>query len=141
MNAAHIVLIEDNPADVYLVELALKENGIIYDLKKFETGEEAVRVLCAPDEVGPNEFIPDVILLDLNTPGSDGFSALVKLKQCLRLARVPIAVFTSSHAITDKNRTILLGSRFIQKPSQLKDFLETVAQNINEMLEEGRALR
>ena len=37
MNPARIVLIEDNPADVLLIELALKENGISHDLMRFET--------------------------------------------------------------------------------------------------------
>jgi CheY-like chemotaxis protein len=85
--------------------------------------------------------VPDAILLDLNTPQSDGFEVLAKLKQCPRLARVPIAVITSSNAISDKHRTGLHGSRYIQKPTQLKEFLASVGQNVKEMLEEGRASR
>ena len=38
MNPARIVLIEDNPADVFLIELALKENGIAYELTRFASG-------------------------------------------------------------------------------------------------------
>jgi|SRR5579863_3176141 len=138
MKAPGIVLIEDNPADVYLVELALEENGVTCDLRKFRSGEEGLRVLCPPDGAQENEFVPDAILLDLNTPRSDGFSVLVKLKQCPRLAGVPIAVLTSSHAMSDKQRVGLQGSRFIQKPSQLDEFLATVGEAVKEMLEEGR---
>jgi CheY-like chemotaxis protein len=45
MKPAQIILIEDNPADVHLVELALKESGISYSLTRFESGIEAVRAL------------------------------------------------------------------------------------------------
>ena len=46
MKPAQIVLIEDNPADVYLVELALKEKGITHEMTRFNSGEEALRALC-----------------------------------------------------------------------------------------------
>ena len=74
MNPAEIVLIEDNAADVFLIELALKENGIVHRLTRFTSGEEAVQILCNPDDTDP--LVPDAILLDLNTPRSDGFQVL-----------------------------------------------------------------
>ena len=40
MKPAQIVLIEDNPADVYLVELALKEKGITHEMTRLNSGEE-----------------------------------------------------------------------------------------------------
>ncbi len=135
MKAVQIVLIEDNTADVFLVELALKESGITYELTKFKSGEEALRDLCPPEGTGTNAFVPDAILLDLNTPKSDGFQVLIKLKQSPRLARVPMAIITSSQAASDKHRTSLQGTRYIQKPAQLQEFLTTVGQAVKEMLE------
>src|SRR5712691_12087027 len=139
MKAAQIVLIEDNPADVFLVELALKESGVTYEMTKFESGEEALKALCPLEETETSAFVPDAILLDLNTPKSDGFEVLITLKQVPRFARVPIAIITSSQAPSDKHRTSLQGTRYIQKPAQLKEFLTTVGQAIKEMIEEGRA--
>ncbi len=135
MKAARIVLIEDNPADVFLVELALKESGVTYEMTKFKSGQEALRALCPPEGTETSAFVPDAILLDLNTPKSDGFSVLVKLKQSPHLAHVPMAVITSSQAPSDKHRTSLLGTRFIQKPAQLEEFLTTVGHSVREMLE------
>ncbi len=132
MNPAHIVLIEDNPGDVLLVEMALKENDIPCRITQFENGLEALRVLCG--SATPDALIPDAILLDLNTPRSDGFQVLVKLTQSARLAQVPIAILTSSQARSDKHRAALHGVRYIQKPSQLLDFLATVGTAIKEML-------
>src|SRR6266852_3393158 len=139
MKAAQIVLIEDNPADVFLVELALKESGVLHEMTKFKSGEEALRALCPPEGTETSAFVPDAILLDLNTPKSDGFEVLIKLKLSPRLARVPMAVITSSQATSDKHRTGLQGTRYIQKPAQLEEVLTTVGQAIKEMLEEGRA--
>ena len=133
MSAARIVLIEDNPADILLVELALKENGIPYEMTKFANGREAVRVLCAPEGWAEDPFIPDVILLDLNTPKSDGFQVLIQLKQSPRLAQVPIAIISSA-ANSDRHRSALQGVRYIQKPSNVETFFATVGQAVKEML-------
>jgi hypothetical protein len=48
MKAARIVLIEDNPADVLLVELALKENGVAHEMTKFKSGREGVGYSVRP---------------------------------------------------------------------------------------------
>jgi two-component system, chemotaxis family, response regulator Rcp1 len=139
MKAAQIVLIEDNPADVYLVELALKESGVIYEMTKFKRGEEALQALCPPEGTADTSaFMPDAILLDLNTPKSDGFQVLIKMKLSPRLAHVPMAIITSSQATSDKHRTVLQGARYIQKPAQLEEFLNTVGHAVKEMLE-GRS--
>lgn len=132
MKPAHIVLIEDNPADVLLVQMALKEHGIAYSLTQFENGVEAIQVLCAPEQ--QTAAPPDAILLDLNTPRTDGFEALHTLKECPRLTRVPMAILTSSRARSDKHRVEADGARYIEKPSQLKDFLSSVGRAVKEML-------
>ena len=134
MNPAQIVLIEDNPADVLLVEMALKENGISCQLTRFANGEEALRILCAT--TAASTLHPDAILLDLNTPRCDGFQVLIKLKQHPRFANVPIAIITSSKATSDKHRSYLQGTRYIEKPLQLEDFLATIGQAVKEMLHE-----
>jgi CheY-like chemotaxis protein len=136
---AQIVLIEDNPADVLLVELALKEAGIACELTKFQSGEDALLVLCPPIGTEANAFVPDVILLDLNTPRSDGFQVLITLRRAPRLAGVPMAVLSSSQAPSDKHRIALQGTRYLQKPSQLTDFLTTIGHAVQEMLAERTA--
>jgi CheY-like chemotaxis protein len=133
MNPVHIVLIEDNPSDVMLVELALKESHVPYELTRFKSGGEAIRALCDTEHAA--EFVvPDAILLDLNTPRSDGFQVLIQLKQTPRLADVPIAILTSSQATADKHRSTTLGATYIEKPTQLEQFLTTVGDAVKAML-------
>jgi two-component system cell cycle response regulator DivK len=133
MKAAQIVLIEDNPADVLLVRKALEENGIAHSLTRFECGEDAIRVLCSKekDEV----FVPDAILLDLNTPDTDGFEALRRFQEYPPLSDVPIAILTSSGDRSDRHRAAMQGVRYIEKPSQLTEFLACVGHAVREMLE------
>lgn len=134
MSPVQIVLIEDNPGDVFLFEMALKENGISCELTRFDNGADALLVLCAPEKA--NAFVPDAILLDLNTPRSDGFQVLIKLKQFPRLSHVPLAILTSSQASSDRHRVGLQNVRFIQKPAHLEEFLATVGGAVKEMLHE-----
>jgi CheY-like chemotaxis protein len=131
-----IVLIEDNPADKYLVELALQENHVPYEMTWFNNGEGAIKVLCPRNSNNPPTFVPDAILLDLNTPKSDGFEVLALLRSCL--PHIPVAVITSSHATSDRDRVASFkGVRYILKPSQLHEFLSTVGGAIIEMLDES----
>ena len=129
MNPAQIVLVEDNPGDVFLIDMALTEISIPFKLTQFNNGLDALKALSED-----NRFIPDAILLDLNTPKSDGFEVLIQLRNSPRFSKVPIAILTSSQARSDKYRADLQKVRFIQKPSRLADFLSTVGQAVKEML-------
>ncbi|MBV9772289.1 MAG: response regulator [Bryobacterales bacterium] len=132
MKPAQIVLVEDNPADVLLIRKALEESGIEHALTRFESGEDAIRVLCA--ETNGDSLVPDAILLDLNTPRTDGFAALHRFKEFPRLSGVPIAILTSSRDRKDKQRAAIQGARYIEKPSELNEFLTSIGHAVKEML-------
>lgn len=141
MSQSQVVLIEDNPADVFLVELALKENNVSCHLTTFENGQDALKALCPQGGEAADSFVPDLILLDLNTPKSDGFDVLVRLRSTAHLVNVQIAILTSSQAASDRNRSGLLGAtRYIQKPSQLDSFLSTIGRAVSEMLADRNRL-
>jgi CheY-like chemotaxis protein len=92
-----IVLIEDNPSDVFLMSLALEENGVEFELTNFQSGAEALPILC-PDAGATDHLpLPDLIVLDLNTPGPDGFQVLARIKSNADLDTVPVAILTSSN--------------------------------------------
>src|SRR5215472_6026009 len=132
MKSAQIALVEDNPGDVILVSKALKENAIEHSLMRFESGVDAVRALCAEDKA--KRFVPDAILLDLNTPRSDGFEVLQRFRGFSQFSHVPIATLTSSRDQKDKYRDAMQGARYIEKPSQLDEFLKSIGQAVKEML-------
>lgn len=133
-----IVLIEDNPSDVYLLSLALEESGVAFELTNFQSGAEALLILCPAVEAA-DQSLPDLILLDLNTPGPDGFEVLAKIKSTTRLTRVPVAIITSSESPADKNRAELLGAaKYIQKPTQLNSFIGEVGGAVKMLLAQGK---
>ena len=130
MKPAHITLVEDNPADVYLVRKALQERGIAFELTCFENGEEALNSLSRQER---NQ--PDIILLDLNLPMTEGVEVLRRIRSMPELVNVPIAILTSSASPADIHRTELLGvTRYISKPIALDDFLREVGRQVEEML-------
>ncbi len=133
MSAAQIVLIEDNPADAMLVNLALKETGIVYQLTRFITGREALASLCPPDGTTSIAPKPHLIFLDLNTPKSDGFEILRKLKKSTQCADVPVVVISSS-PLGHYGPALPGASRYIQKPSNLDEFFASIGQAVKEML-------
>ena len=130
LKAAIIVLVEDNPADVFLVRKALQEKGIKFELTCFDDGQKALSSLA---EQGRK--VPDLILLDLNLPQTDGVDVLRQIRSMPKLADVPVAILTSSESPADMHRTALLGAaRYIRKPSMLQDFLREVGSGVEEIL-------
>src|ERR1700722_8859850 len=97
---ARIFLAEDNPADVYLIEQALREHGVAFDLEVAEDGKQALRFLRG-DATDAGTEHPSLILLDLNLPQHDGAEILRYIRQNSLLCSVPVVVFTSSDSPKD----------------------------------------
>lgn len=127
---AHIVLIEDDPNDVYLVERALAEAGLRFRITRFPDGEAAMLALDDDDAM-----MPDLFLVDLNLPKADGVSLLKAIRQRPRLVGVPVGVLTSSESRSDRHRVELIGAdRYIHKPMLLDDFMREVGTAVRELL-------
>ena len=128
----YILFIEDNPADVYLVRLALREARQSFELGVIEDGEEA---LCFVQRMGQESALPrpSLILLDLNLPRRDGIEVLHAIRESAELSNTPVAVLTSSDAAEDRARATAGGAdRYILKPSRLEGYA-TVAKTICEL--------
>ena len=127
---ARILLVEDNPGDVYLLERALQSRSIAYELIRYEDGEQALHAISA-DGAG----LPDLILVDLNLPRYGGFEVLRAVRGTPRLVGVPVGVFTSSDAASDRHRTALIGTeKYIHKPPTLEEFMDQVGLAVAELL-------
>jgi two-component system response regulator len=124
-NCKSILLAEDNPADVYLIReaLSLQGSGEEVQLSVVSDGEEAIDYILRR-----GAFVdaprPDLVVLDLNLPKSDGIAVLRCARQQSDLAGIPIIVLTSSDSPTDRTVTEHLGANtFITKPSDLDAFM------------------
>lgn len=118
-----IFLAEDNPADVFLIERALKEHNIVFHLEVAENGKQALSFLRRLDG-SVAELAPSLIVLDLNLPQHDGAEILQRIRQTHVLKSVPVVVLTSSDSPRDQHAAIASGAnRYIRKPSNLQEFM------------------
>ena len=71
----HILLLEDNPADIYLLRQALKNAGVDFDLTVIEDGADGLAFARRQGKY-KGSFVPDLAVLDLNLPKGGGESVL-----------------------------------------------------------------
>jgi chemotaxis family two-component system response regulator Rcp1 len=133
---ARIFLAEDNPADVYLIERALREHGVAFELEVAENGKQALSFLRRGDRF-LQENGPALILLDLNLPMHDGPEILQCIRQTHVLASVPVVVLTSSDSPKDQIKAMGSGAnRYIRKPSNLDEFM-AIGAALKDLLAHG----
>jgi two-component system, chemotaxis family, response regulator Rcp1 len=71
--------------------------------------------------------IPDLVLLDLNLPREDGRHVLAEVKGDSELSKIPVVIFTTSHADSDVRSSYELGANsYVRKPGTLGEFVATV---------------
>jgi two-component system, chemotaxis family, response regulator Rcp1 len=129
-SAATILLVEDNTADVLLLEKSLQARNISYNLVRYLNGEKAIRAISEG-----RTAVPDLILVDLNLPGRDGFDVLNTVRMTPQFSGVPVGVFTSSNAMKDRHRSQLIGvEKYICKPPTLDEFIDEVGRAVQELL-------
>jgi chemotaxis family two-component system response regulator Rcp1 len=119
-----ILIVEDNRGDVLLVDVALREAGLQFELIHLSDGEKAVEYLrkLGNGHGGPSL---DLVLLDLNLPKRDGWEVLETLRSVSLKHPVPVIILSSSSAPHDMARAERLGVwKYIRKPSTLDEFLE-----------------
>jgi two-component system, chemotaxis family, response regulator Rcp1 len=126
-----ILLVDDNPADVYLTREILQETKLHNDITEAYDGEQALQMLHRepPYEKTPR---PDLILLDLNLPRRDGRDVLEQIKNDPDLKRIPVVILTTSRDERDILRTYNLHANcYVTKPIDLEQFI-TVVKSIEQ---------
>ena len=117
-----ILLAEDNPADVYLIRVALEEHGIGIPLEVVADGKEVLQIIQRESTSESTDL--SLIILDLNLPRHDGIEIMQRLLETGQLVHVPVVVLTSSDSPRDRDLASSLGAaRFLRKPSNLEQFL------------------
>ena len=123
---AEILLVEDNPGDVELIEEALQSGRVLNRISVAEDGEAAVAFLNREKNY-ENAPRPDLIMLDLNLPKKSGFEVLAEVKGNPELAGVPVVILTTSKAERDIVKGYSLHANcFVSKPVDVEEFLSVV---------------
>lgn len=127
-----ILLVEDNPKDVFLIQRAFRKAEIMTPLKVVSDGDAAVQYLAGETPYCDRATypIPVLVLLDLKLPRRSGAEVLSWIRQESNLQRLPVVALTSSREYSDVNRIYDLGANaYIVKPpdfDQLVHILKTL---------------
>jgi len=114
-----ILLVEDNPDDVMLVQYAFDKAGILNPLEVVADGDAAVDYIGRTGTYAGREGqpLPDLILLDLKLPRRSGFEVLSFVRQHEPTRHTPVVVLTSSDQEADIRRSYERGANsFLVKP-------------------------
>ncbi len=126
MKQIQILLVEDDPGDVRLIQEAFRNSHISYNLRVVSDGIEALETL-GRKRLSRNDALPKLILLDLNLPGKDGKQVLHEVKSDKNLWHIPIIVFSTSDNEDDIKASYALHANcYITKPEDFDKYEEAI---------------
>jgi CheY-like chemotaxis protein len=101
-----VLLVEDNPSDVFIVQRIFQKLKVQSSLQIASNGDEAIAYLSGTGKYSDRERfpLPMVVLLDLKLPRRSGLEVLEWLKAQPILGRLPVVVLTSSKQASDINQ-------------------------------------
>lgn len=118
-----ILIVEDNPASMRLLEMTLKAKG--YRLLKATDGQEALDVAMRER--------PDLIIMDIQLPKINGLEVTRKLRGTPALSHTPIIAVTAYAMKGDKERAIEAGcDAYLAKPIDTRQLPDVVAEMLRE---------
>jgi chemotaxis family two-component system response regulator Rcp1 len=122
---SHAVMIaEDNPADVFLIEEAIRAYSIPLKLSVAVDGEQAIKFIEGVEQ-DTAASCPIMLLLDLNLPIYGGFEVLQRLRRSEKCKHIPVVIVTSSDSPKDRAEAARLGANYyFQKTADYDQFLK-----------------
>ena len=117
-----VLVADDDSRMVRLLSMTLPSE---YDVSQAMDGEEAIKVA--------EEMIPDLILLDVNMPGLNGFEVLRRVKQMPSLAHTKVVMVTARSDEADRFLGKSLGAdEYLTKPFSPLKLLQRVTELLGE---------
>jgi CheY-like chemotaxis protein len=118
---ASIMVVDDQPANLKLMEDMLKRQG--YGVRSFPRGRMALEAA--------SKDLPDLILLDINMPEMNGFEVCEKLKADKKLASIPVIFLSALNETEDKVKAFQSGGvDYVTKPFQFEEVQARVDTHI-----------
>ena len=129
MRSKRILLVEDNPDDLELMLISLRESNLFKNVDVVRDGVEALEYLFAEGQYAGRDIenLPELILLDLKLPRLSGMDVLKRVRADPRTRLIPIVMLTSSKEDVDVASCYENGANgYVQKPVDFDQFIETV---------------
>jgi CheY-like chemotaxis protein len=116
-----VLIVDDNPPDVYLLKMAIHQEYPFCDFHVVGTGEEAFRFLLR-DGPWADAVTPDIVVLDLNLPLRGGEEVLDLIRMTDRLRNI-VVVLCSSSPRDPRFRSPVGPDACLTKPANLDAYL------------------
>src|SRR5438876_6041083 len=131
MHRPFVLLVDDNPDDVALMQRVFNRAGIIgpNDVVVARDGVQALDFLSAAGEHAGRDprLLPKAVFLDLKMPRVDGLEVLRRVRGDARTKLVPVVVLTSSDEQGDLAQSYRLGANsYVRKPEDSTQFSDAV---------------
>lgn len=116
-----ILIADDEPAVRQLLELVLRSQG--YDVFVTQNGDQLVRTA--------QEWIPDLVIVDLMMPQMDGYEAIRQLRNDTRTAHVPMLILTARSTAEDVVTGFDTGADdYVTKPFNIPELLARIRAHL-----------
>ncbi len=126
IDAATILVADDNPDDVELLKRAFRKAGLQNPVQFASDGTEVISYL--QQEKGDGSC-PLLMFLDLNMPRCNGFAVLNWLHQQPQLQNLPTIVLSNSDQRSDIDQSLRLGAHgYWVKPSRFEDLVKMIVR-------------
>ena len=117
-----ILIVDDNPSNRKMLEIILNKSG--YDTISLEDGKETIKKTA--------EIQPDLILLDVMMPGTDGFEVCEQLKSAKETKDIPVIFLTAKSEVESLSKGFEVGaSDYLKKPYNQVELLARVKTHIS----------
>jgi PAS domain S-box-containing protein len=115
-NLPTLLYVEDNPANLVLIEQLVARRG---DLKLLTAIDGDLGIELALT------YVPDVILMDINLPGISGYGALKRLREDPITAHIPVLALSANALPRDVEKGLEAGFlRYLTKPIRVHEFMD-----------------
>jgi chemotaxis family two-component system response regulator Rcp1 len=131
-----ILIVEDNPGDVYLIRAAIKAANIDTPVHVVKDGERATQFFdeADSDHAAP---CPGLVVLDINLPRKQGGDVLRHMRRSRRCSEALVIVVSTSESAPDRENMMKLGANsYFRKPSEYGEFMK-LGNMIKELLDSG----
>jgi len=130
----NVLLIEDDTIEIMKLNRTISKLDLNHNIIEANNGEQALSILKNED------FLPDIILLDLNMPKINGIEFLKIIKNDSHLKYLPIIILTTSNNRKDLLECYKIGiAGYVLKPLKYDDYVSKIEKllaywSINELI-------
>lgn len=122
----NVLYVEDNKSNQKLIENLFSEHSNV-DLTISPTAEDGLKIIVG------KHF--DLIILDINLPGMDGYRALEKIKANAKTKDIPVIALSASASDDDIKKGLEAGfNKYITKPVVLTELISTINNELNGLI-------